>query len=307
MIYALDDLNGNDTDEFGGKAANLARLISLGVPVPPGLVIPSSEFRKFLKHNHIDPNMSRYFNCSKEVVTSALEDIKKVIVAGMFPQALIEEIKDKCLAVGFHRLAVRSSGNMEDAKDFSFAGVFKSYLNVSLEEIEMKVKQVWASIFDYHVFDYCHNNQIAFDQIYIAVILQKMITPSVSGVCFTANPVTKDRREIVIECVFGLGELLVSGAITPDTYFLDKETLTVTMIFQNEQEYMLENTDSGIAEKNVPPDIIVQRKLTDGELIRIAEIAIKIENEMAANADVEFVVSEKQLFIVQFRPITTLN
>lgn len=274
-IKTFDQINKNDVLEIGGKGASLGEMINMGIPVPPGFVITTKTYKNFY---------------NQEIPIEIREDILKAF--------------DK---LGLQRIAVRSSAVAEDSSNASWAGQLESYLNVGRDDLIEKIRECWNSIRSERALAYASEQNLPKDKLIVAVVVQKMIESQVSGVMFTANPVNKDRNEIMIEAGWGLGELLVQGMITPDNFVLDKKTLQVKTRDIQTQETMLVFQDGENKEISVSKDKQSKQKLTEEQLADLAKLGIKIENHYKAPQDIEWAIDNAgKIWIVQSRPITTL-
>jgi len=204
-------------------------------------------------------------------------------------------------------VAVRSSATAEDLPSASFAGQQASFLNVrGSENVVSAVKRCWASLFEARAIYYRHQNGFDHLQVGLAVVVQKMVQSEKSGIVFTVDPVFQDENRLVIEAGFGLGEAVVSGSVTPDKYVVDKNTFEIIEKTVEKQEKMLVKTHRGDEWVEVEQELQEVQKLSDEEILKLAKICVEIEKHYAFPQDVEFAV-EKDIFIVQVRPITTLK
>ncbi|MDO8689305.1 MAG: phosphoenolpyruvate synthase, partial [Dehalococcoidia bacterium] len=215
--------------------------------------------------------------------------------------------------LGGGMVAVRSSATAEDVPEASFAGQQSTYLNIEGEdEVVKAVQRCWASLFEPRAIFYRHENRFEHLKVHIAVPVQKMVQSEASGVMFTVDPLTNDTGKIVIEAVWGLGEAIVSGEITPDLYTLDKASLTIAgkCIARQESKYV-RNHHGKAGEANVwvpvAPDLQDSFKLSDTELLALAEIGRRIEKHYQVPQDIEWAKEGGKLYIVQSRPVTTLK
>jgi len=195
----------------------------------------------------------------------------------------INQLIGECSPRGL--VAVRSSASVEDSNSQSYAGQFDSFLNVEKDNVPEMVKQCWHSINNTRAQQYAHGKNT---NLKMAVIVQKMINSEVSGVAFSTNPVTGDKDSIVIEAVLGSNELLVQGAITPDLYI-------VSRIF------------TILDKKIIPQTKNDQQKLSDDQIIEVARLVVDVRRIFNAEVDVEWAIENGKLFILQSRPITTVQ
>ncbi len=305
------------------------------LPVPPAFIVTTQAYKDFLEANNIK---ERIYNELKDLdvennqeLQRKAEDCRDLILNGEMSNSLKEEILEAYdhmnvnedlrfagkSALDFIKtgrdlpyVAVRSSANAEDLPTASFAGEMITLLNVKgNKNLLNAVKECWASLFTARATYYRVKNNFPHEKVYIAVVVQKQIQSFSSGVMFTANPSTNNENEIVIEAAFGLGETVVSGQVTPDMYIVDKESLTIKNKTINAQEFKLTldpNTNQN-ARKNLNEDEAKKQKLSDYDVIKLADIGKKIEGHYGKPQDIEFAIENSRIYIVQTRAITTLK
>jgi pyruvate,water dikinase len=231
LILQLSSTSKEDVLSCGGKGANLGELVKSGVPVPPGFVIPTSLYDRFLKENGLDTyeetvlnqcNLDDYSELNKASVL-----IEKAVLSGKISGRDESEIMKHFKKLNSKYVAVRSSATSEDMVESSWAGQLSTFLNSTKEELIVKIKKCWAYLYSTRAISYRISKDLLGLEVLVGVIVQKMVDAEVSGVAFTANPVTSDPDMIVIEAVLGLGEAVVSGMVTPDSYIVNKRDLTV--------------------------------------------------------------------------------
>ncbi|MCA1554709.1 MAG: PEP/pyruvate-binding domain-containing protein, partial [Chloroflexi bacterium] len=239
LIVRFDSAHAT-LDRVGGKGANLAELTRAGFLVPPGFIITTDAYRAFVQVNGIHERIVALANTvaldDPASLDQTSEQIRELFARGAVPDAIASKI-DAAYAdlSGFGNLtalpvAVRSSATAEDLPGMSFAGQQETYLNIiGAEVVGAAVKKCWASLWTARALGYRARNQIAPDDVALAVVVQQMIASKVSGVLFTANPLTGRRDEIVMDASFGLGEAIVSGQVEPDHYVVDARTLRITL------------------------------------------------------------------------------
>lgn len=237
IIKNLSELCSRDTAIAGGKGASLGEMINNGIPVPPGFVVLSTTFEKFIEETElvveIDSILHTVNHREMHTVENASEKIQALILNAKMPDDIAVEI------LKFHKIldakfvAVRSSATAEDSSQAAWAGQLDTYLNTVRENLLEKVKRCWASLFTPRAIFYRFEKGLHKDKISVAVVVQKMIESEVSGIAFSVHPVTQDRNQIIIEAGLGLGEAIVSGEITPDSYVVEKEPRNILeKIFQ---------------------------------------------------------------------------
>lgn len=273
----LGDPRSFDATLVGGKAANLSRLARLHYRVPDGFSLPVTVM------NDAHPLDLR-------------EDIARAISDLMACHGL-----DDFIAV------VRSSAVDEDGATASFAGQHETYLNiVGTDAIIQAVIRCWESARSEHALEYRRQQGFSVERPQIAVLVQQLVAADVSAVVFSANPVTGNREEIVINASWGLGESIVGGTVTPDTFIVRKSDLAITRRFIADKQHMTVSAPGGTREVDVPHFLRLQASLTDDQVIEMAKLALTLEATMEHPVDVECAYAGGELHLLQCRPITTL-
>jgi len=205
-------------------------------------------------------------------------------------------------------VAIRSSATAEDLPTASFAGQQKTFLNIKGEaNVLKKVQECWASLFEARAIFYREEKGFNHFKVGLAVPIQEMIPAEISGVMFTINPVTNQKNQIIIEAVWGLGEYIVQGEVTPDTYLVEKNSLDVLSKRVEKQKVQLIKVGSLTKETSVPRRLRLKRKLTDKEIKELAALGKKIHKHYFFPQDIEWVLHKKKFYIVQSRPVTTIK
>jgi pyruvate,water dikinase len=201
-------------------------------------------------------------------------------------------------------VAVRSSATAEDLPDASFAGQQETYLNVKgWKNVAQHVQKCWASLFEARAIFYRSTNGYSHFKVGIAVPVQLMVQSEISGIMFTVNPLTNNREEVSVEAAFGLGQPIVSGEVTPDQYIVNKKSGKIVSKYISKQDWQL--TLAG--KINVSRKYQKAQKLTNKQAIEVAEMGMKVEKHYGRPQDLEWGIEGGKLFIVQSRPVTTLN
>jgi len=321
-----------------------------GFPVPEGFVVLVSAFDKFLEENDLSAEilaqLSKINFKDLNSVDRASNVIRDLICDAKIPKDIEKEIiksflklKTQASVKGEFLVSVRSSTTAEDSSIASWAGELESYLNVSQKDLLEKIKKCWASLFTPRALFYAFEKKIikplrlgkirAFSckelkkchPVTLAVVVQRMIQSEISGICFTAHPVTKDRNQMVIEAGWGLGEAIVGGKITPDTYVIEKlksqdsnsktkkRRLSFKIIDKNisKQEIMIVKKGKKTKEVKVPQRKQEKQKLSDKQILKLAQICQEIEEHYHFPQDIEFAIEKKKIYILQARPITNLK
>ncbi|HEY9421710.1 MAG TPA: PEP/pyruvate-binding domain-containing protein, partial [Thermoanaerobaculia bacterium] len=292
---------------LGGKAANLAVLESLGLPVPPWYAITTAAFERALG------NGLRQRIATHLAEERAASEIRSWILAAPLPAGLEEEIAAAHVArIGEDAyVAVRSSAAGEDAAGESFAGLHDSFLFVrGRESVLEAVRRVWASAYNERALAYRRAKGIPFEGIAVAVVVQRMVEARTSGVIFTANPNNGNVHEVVISSLWGAGEGLVSAGLDADTYIVDKETLELSesIAVKAEQLVLDREAGGGLVRLSVPVELRERSSLTPDEVQTLTRLGIAVERHYRRPQDMEFAVdAEGRPFLLQARPVTTVE
>ena len=316
FIKHFNELSKNDVEIAGGKGASLGEMTNAKILVPEGFVVLSSAFDGFLTENDLDKKIEKILEAmdyeKNNQVDNASKKIRKLIQKTEFSKVIAREIKKEFKKLDTKYVAVRSSATAEDSSFASWAGELETYLNVTSKDLVESIKKCWSSLFTPRAIFYRFEKKLQNQKVSVAVVVQKMIQSEVSGICFTAHPVTKDLNQMVIEAGYGLGEAIVGGMITPDTYIIDKlkvksEKLKA-ILDKNiaEQEMMIVRDASGTIEKKISIDIGNKQKLTDKQIIKLSKICFAIEKHYKKPQDIEWAFEKDKFYITQSRPITTL-
>ena len=263
----MSDIKSVDSNIYGGKAASLALMIGEGINVPPGFVVDAES----------------YMN---------MDDTLEKIVMEAFDE------------LGSEYVAVRSSAIAEDGMGAAWAGQLETYLNTTKDDLIKNIEACWASLNSDRAKAYAEENSVDLTDQKVAVVVQVMKQSEVSGVAFSAHPVTQSLDHVVIEAAFGLGEAVVSGQVTPDTYIVNKATKDVEKHVAK-QTRKLEKVEGVTDWQDVADG--EKQKLSDGLIDQLTEQVIKLEKFYGFPVDVEWLVVESEVFITQSRPITTLD
>ncbi len=240
LIKNFKQLSKKDVLIAGGKGASLGEMTQAKIPVPSGFVILADSFERFIKETEIVADIDSILDNVDvkkiHTVENASEEIKAIILSEEMPRDIEKEILQNFKKLNAKFVAVRSSATAEDSSTAAWAGQLESYLNTTKEELLENVKKCWASLFTPRAIVYRHEKNLHKHKISVAVVVQKMVESEVSGVAFSVHPVTEDRNQIIIEAGLGLGEALVSGQITPDSYVVEKKENLLLAKNINEQE-----------------------------------------------------------------------
>ncbi len=337
-IVWFEEVGKEDVGLVGGKGANLGEMVNAGFPIPYGFIVTSNAYFNFVKKNNLERKISKFLSVinydnpnelrqiSKHIQNLIMEcdlpaDLAKQII-GYYDKLTIKEdqLYRKSINLKKHvklnlkklyappRVAVRSSATAEDLPTASFAGQQETYLNVIGESALLhKIKECWASLFTERAIYYRHSQGFDHFKVGLAAVIERMIESEKSGIAFSIDPVTNDKKRIVIEAIFGLGEFIVQGMVTPDHYEIEKNTLIILKKQSNYQNAKL--VRSGSTNKKVVLEKKAGRaeKLTDAEIVDIAMLVRDIEKHYYFPQDIEWAIEAGSVYIVQSRPITTIK
>ncbi|MCX6704976.1 MAG: PEP-utilizing enzyme, partial [Candidatus Woesebacteria bacterium] len=315
LVVFFKDIDKHDTPLVGGKGANLGEMTKVGFPVPNGFAITINAYDSFLTENEIAKKIYEIL-ASTDVndpaqLGSASSRIQKMVINGKLPDDVSRDVITayKKLSGSFKKalVAVRSSATAEDAGTTSFAGQQASFLNVTGEaSLLMNVKECWASLFTARSIYYRVENKIKHESVKISVIVMKMVQSEVSGVMFSIDPTKNDKERIIIESVWGLGEMIVQGSVIPDKYVVQKGTFDILSKEVSDQATQLIKVNGVTQEVEVPVRIRPNQKITDEEIIKLAKISAKLQEHYYFPQDTEWAKEKGELYIVQTRPVTTI-
>ncbi len=310
FIKSFKELNKKSVAEAGGKGSSLGEMTNAKIPVPPGFVVLASAFDRFLKETDLDSEIEAILNKvnPKDInsVDKASDQIRRMIADIAMPQDLKLSILNFFKTLKAKFVAVRSSATAEDSKTASWAGELETYLNVTEKDVVAMVKKCWSSLFTPRAIFYRFEKQLHKKSVSVAVVVQTMVQSEVSGIAFTVHPVTKDYNQMVIEAGFGLGEAIVSGSVTPDTYIVHKDDLSIVDINVSEQNMAIVRSGNKNLHKKLSPKVGGKQKLTGKQIIELAKICKNIEKHYKYPQDIEWAYAGRKFYITQSRPITTL-
>lgn len=308
----FEECDPQAVDLLGGKGASLAAMTHAGFPVPPGFVILTSAYTHFLE-NHprkedIEAQLKKVNVDDMNSVEKAAVTIQDIIHDFPLPENLTQELLEAFDDLGSEFVAVRSSATAEDSSVASWAGELETYLNTTREHYLENVKKCWASLFSPRAIFYRIENTLEDAEVHVAVVVQKMVNSESAGVCFTVHPVTQDRNQMIIEACFGLGESLVSGLITPDSYIVAKDSLTIMESYVSRQvTKIMRGMDGQNQTISLSEEEGSRQKVSQQTVIEVAQCAKKIEVHYGFPVDIEWAFEEGVVYMTQARPITTLT
>ena len=303
-------LSKNDVAIAGGKGASLGEMTKAGLAVPPGFVVLAPAFDRFLKETNLDVEIeARLKEVNKKdlnTVDRASNEIRAIIAKTKMPKDLAAEILSDFKKLKSKFVAVRSSATSEDSKTASWAGELETYLNVTEKDVVKYVLKCWSSLFTPRAIFYRFEKKLHNTKVSVAVVVQKMVQSEISGISFTVHPVTKDHNQMVLEAGFGLGEAIVGGMVTPDTYIVHKDDFSILDINVSQQAFAIVKTPKGNINKKLPPSQGGKQKLTGKQIVELAKTCKHIENHYQHPQDIEWAFEKGKFYITQSRPITTL-
>lgn len=334
----FDEIDKHDISLVGGKGANLGEMINAGFSVPYGFVVTANAYKLFLESHLLRPKIAALLSNldyeNPNQLHQVSKTIKEMIFQASLPESLLHLItkyyellperetriihRQKELLTLFKKrirhlfqsplLAVRSSATAEDLPNASFAGQQETFLNVKGEtELILAIKKCWASLFNERAIYYRYQQKFDHNKVNIAVVVQRMVQSDKSGIAFTVDPLTGNKRLMIIEAIFGLGEYIVSGKVTPDHYEIDKKSFLILKKQTAYQKIKLVKKGKENQEIKLTKKEGEKQKLTDEEILKIAITINEIEKHYYFPQDIEWAIEGDNLYIVQSRPITTLN
>ncbi len=310
FIRTFSEISKDDTTLAGGKGASLGEMTQANIPVPEGFVLLSTAFDRFLEQTDLSVEINTILNSVNiqvvHTVDQASEQIKTLILSKKMPKDLEENIIRSFEDLGAEFVAVRSSATAEDSSSAAWAGQLDTFLNTPKETLLKRVQQCWASLFTPRAIFYRFEKELQHTNISVAVVVQKMVQSEISGIAFSVHPVTEDRNQLIIEAGYGLGEAIVSGQITPDSYVIEKNPRAILDINIAEQERGLYRGAKENEWKAISSEKQQMQKLSDAQILELSELILRIENHYGFPCDIEWAYAKGDFFIVQSRPITTL-
>ncbi|NJE09747.1 phosphoenolpyruvate synthase [Thermococcus sp. MAR1] len=333
FIKWFEELGKGDVALVGGKGANLGEMTNAGIPVPPGFCVTAEAYKYFVENVKLEDGKTLQEWIMGVIAETNVDDSKQLqentakirqkIIELPMPAEIAGEIERayKELSQRFNKdavyVAVRSSATAEDLPEASFAGQQETYLDVyGVDDVIDKVKKCWASLWTARATFYRAKQGFDHSKVYLSAVVQKMVNSKTSGVMFTANPVTNNRNEIMINASWGLGEAVVSGSVSPDEYIVEKGTWKIKEKYIAKKEVMVvRNPETGKGTIYVKvadylgPEWVEKQVLTEEQIIEVAKIGAKIEEHYGWPQDIEWAydADDGKLYIVQSRPITTLK
>ncbi|MGB9883601.1 MAG: phosphoenolpyruvate synthase, partial [Microgenomates group bacterium] len=337
LIVWFEEIDKNDVNLVGGKGANLGEMVNAGFPIPYGFIITSHAYFDFIERAGIKSKINQVLahinyenpdeliqvskNLQNLILQASFPDYLSYQIISFYENLLLKEEKfiNKKLNIVKQTLlktknlykpplvAVRSSATAEDLPGASFAGQQETFLNIRGEaHLLQKVKECFASLFTARAIYYRHSQNFDHNKVGLAVVVQRMIESEKSGIAFSIDPLTNQKNKIIIEAIFGLGEYIVQGKVTPDHYEVDKKSFIITKKEIKKQTVKLvkanvENKEVRLGKEGS------QQKLTDEEIIHLALLVADIEKHYYFPQDIEWAIENGKIYVVQSRPVTTIK
>ncbi len=331
FIKIFKQLTKKDVNIAGGKGASLGEMLNIKIPVPRGFVILAGVFDRFLeKTDLIQEIKAQLHKINYDDINSvdrASNVIRDLIHDAKMPKDLEKKITRDFKKLKCKFVAVRSSATAEDSSIASWAGELESYLNTTERTLLDNMKKCWSSLFTPRAIFYRKEKNLHNTHVSVAVVVQEMVESEVAGVCFTVHPVTQDKNQMIIEAGWGLGEAIVSGSITPDSYVVEKSQITnnksqtnLKFKISNSKQFIILDINvteqkkqivrclrKGVKWTAVPKSKREKQKLTGKQIVELAKICVNIEKHYKKPQDIEWAFRDGDFYIVQSRPITTLK
>jgi pyruvate,water dikinase len=318
IIRWFDQLSLEDLPLAGGKGANLGELVHAGVPVPPGFVITTYAFDRFLEVTGLKQGI---LDLITELDADDVERLRSVAneLRLMVRDAEMPEDAGNAIRAAYDDLvhnanneryvAVRSSAIAERTDDTSFAGMNETYLNVrGADRVVEAIRDCWASLYSTRVLFYLKNRNESVDRLSIAVVVQTMVEADRSGVMSTINPATGNPNQVVIESTFGLGDAVASGAISPDRFEIDKNSLAIRQRMISVKTFMdVRGPNGGVVREKLPPDKASTPSLTGDQIRKLAKIGAEIADHYGRPQDLEWAIHDDSIYILQTRTVTAVE
>lgn len=307
-IAWFDDPTLDDIALVGGKGTNLGKMARAGLPVPPGFCVTTEAYQQFIAEMGLWAEMNLML--TRYAPREAGNGIRQLLEGAKMPESISKSIRDAYIQLnkGQAPVAVRSSATAEDLEDASFAGQQDSYLGIrGVDNLNLHVQRCWGSLWTERAIAYRERNQFPHEQVSLAVVVQEMVASDVAGVLFTANPINNQPNEMLINAAYGLGESVVSGRVTPDTFRVERKHFRVLEQSRGEKASRIDMDEvSGTLERETPAIERERLSLSNAELRELKELGEQVEAYYGAPQDIEWAIVNKKLYLLQTRPITSL-
>ncbi|MCC2687046.1 MAG: ppsA, partial [Paenibacillaceae bacterium] len=312
LVLSFQEMDKSQLWLVGGKGLNLGECSKIpGIQVPEGFCVTTAGYRKAIEGNEtfqaLLDRLTKLQAEDRESIGEIAGKIRQLITSTEIPSDVAEEVTRFLSKFGKeHAYAVRSSATAEDLPHASFAGQQDTFLNIiGLEAILQHIRMCWASLFTDRAVIYRIQNGFGHHQIHLAVIVQRMVFPHAAGILFTADPVTSNRKVLSIDAGFGLGEALVSGIVSADTYKVRDEQIVDKRV-ATKLKAIYGRKEGGTVTQPIAPEQQTTQVLTDDQILQLARLGRQIEAYFGCPQDIEWCLADNTIHIVQSRPITTL-
>ncbi|MBC6298858.1 phosphoenolpyruvate synthase [Listeria booriae] len=311
-VLEFEKIDQTNKALVGGKGANLGECAKIsGVQVPTGFCLTTEAYQKAVSENEALQALLHQLSAQKitnqDQISKIGQSIRVLIEEIEIPREIEAEITDHLAKIGSEQAyAIRSSATAEDLPTASFAGQHDTYLNIiGKREILKHIKKCWASLFTDRAIIYRIQNNFEHTDVQLSVVIQQMVFPSASGILFTADPITGNRKILSIDASFGLGEALVSGLVSADVYKVQENTIIEKNIATKKLAIYSIKT-GGTETKSLPAAQQTNQTITDRQILQLEQLGRNIEAYFGKPQDIEWCLADDQFYIVQSRPITTL-
>ncbi|WP_342418343.1 phosphoenolpyruvate synthase [Paenibacillus sp. FSL H8-0168] len=312
LVLSFQEMEKTQFLLVGGKGLNLGELSKIeGIHVPEGFCVTTVGYQKAIEQKEtyyaLLDRLTRLKAEDRAQIGEISRQIRQIIMEVEVPADVVEAVTHYLSRFGEeHAYAVRSSATAEDLPHASFAGQQDTYLNIiGKEAILQHISKCWASLFTDRAVIYRMQNGFDHSQVYLSVIVQRMVFPQASGILFTADPITSNRKLLSIDASFGLGEALVSGLVSADCYKVQEEAIVDKRI-ATKKLAIYGRKEGGTETKQIEPDQQKTQTLTEQQILQLARIGRHIESHFGCPQDIEWCLANDTFYIVQSRPITTL-
>ncbi|MFA7302171.1 MAG: PEP/pyruvate-binding domain-containing protein [Candidatus Paceibacterota bacterium] len=313
FVRRFSEISKKDTALAGGKGASLGEMMRAGIPVPNGYVVLADAFELFLEETklraEIDASLDSVDPNAMHTIEQASEKIQALVLAAAMPADIVSQIMKQFEELDAPYVAVRSSATAEDSVTAAWAGQLDTFLNTTEATLLQNVQRCWASLFTPRAIFYRFEKGLQTQKIGVAVVVQKMVESETSGIAFSVHPVTEDSNQLIVEAGYGLGEAIVSGAVTPDSYVVEKVPRRIVEVCINTQTRALHRTEGGAGNtwRTITEPKSSSRVLSTDQILRLADIVMRIERLYGFPCDIEWAYENGGFYITQSRPITTLG
>ena len=312
LVLGFQEMEKTQLLLVGGKGLNLGELSKIeGIQVPEGFCVTTVGYQKVIEQNEtfqaLLDQLTKLKVEDRDQIGEISRKIRQILMEVEIPSDVVKAVTHYLSQFGENcAYAVRSSATAEDLPHASFAGQHDTYLNIiGVDAIMQHISLCWASLFTDRAVIYRMQNGFDHSQVYISVIVQRMVFPQASGILFTADPITSNRKLLSIDASFGLGEALVSGLVSADCYKV-KENKIVDKMIATKKLAIYGRKEGGTETHEIAPDQQKTQTLTDPQILQLARIGRQIEAYFGCPQDIEWCLVDDTFYIVQSRPITTL-